>query len=177
LVESWDDIWLTSDVEYCWAGIMNSTNPSWVSWRFWKFIITILRNIKYPFFMYNPWSTKKFELVKWPPVLLWNLAVLSRFCYIQKRRFSGSEAFEKPVCYLAKSKFAPDTDIGRHERHAGGRQWNNDRFLGSRLYTEEICGCVERVGVGGHSTQSTFTCTKLLAINCEPTHDAVHINS
>jgi hypothetical protein len=40
----------------------------------------------------------------------------------------------------------------------------------SQLYTREICGCVEKPDVGGHSTQGTCTCTKLLGINCDPTH-------
>jgi hypothetical protein len=26
----------------------------------------------------------------------------------------------------------------------------------SHLYTREICGCVEKAGVGGHSTQGIF---------------------
>jgi hypothetical protein len=46
--ESWEDLWLTRNVDHCWAGIINCTNPCWASWRFWRFIITILRNIKYP---------------------------------------------------------------------------------------------------------------------------------
>jgi hypothetical protein len=40
----------------------------------------------------------------------------------------------------------------------------------SHLYAREICGCVEKAGVGGHGTQGIFTCTKFLGINCGPTH-------
>jgi len=48
----------------------------------------------------------------------------------------------------------------------------------SHLYTREICACVEKAGVSGHSTQGTFTCTKLLGINCDATiPDGVHIKN
>jgi hypothetical protein len=40
----------------------------------------------------------------------------------------------------------------------------------SHFYTSEICGCAEKAGVGAHSTQGIFTCTKLLGINCDPIH-------
>jgi len=40
----------------------------------------------------------------------------------------------------------------------------------SHLYAREICGCVEKAGVGGHRTQGIFTWTKLLGIKCGPTH-------
>jgi hypothetical protein len=35
----------------------------------------------------------------------------------------------------------------------------------SHLYAREICGCVEKVGVGGHGTQGIFTCTKFVPGN------------
>ncbi len=43
---------------------------------------------------------------------------------------------------LVKIKFAPDTDIGRHEWHAGRGQWNNDRFLGlASLHRRNLWMC------------------------------------
>jgi hypothetical protein len=48
--ESWEDLWLTRDVDHCWAGIINCTNPCWVSWRFWRFIITISQKYQIPTF-------------------------------------------------------------------------------------------------------------------------------
>jgi hypothetical protein len=130
LVESWDDIWLTRDGEYCWAGIMNSTNPCWVSWRFWKFIITILRNIKYPFLMYNPsprqtiWISQISTGSSLKPgssfkVLIYSKPTVLRIWNVWKTRQ-----------LFVKIKFAPDTDIIDIEWHAGGGgQWNNERFL------------------------------------------------
>jgi len=48
----------------------------------------------------------------------------------------------------------------------------------SHLYTREICGCVEKAGAGGNNTKGTFTCTKLLGINYDPTiTDAVDIKN
>jgi len=51
----------------------------------------------------------------------------------------------------------------------GGGRGNEIRSasLASHLYA---CGCVEKAGVGGHSTQGIFTYTKLPGINCHPTH-------
>jgi len=58
-------------------------------------------------------------------------------------------------------QFAADTDIGRHEWHAGVGVGGNEIMSAcwaSHLYTREICGCVEKAGVvGGHSTQVTFS--------------------
>ncbi len=48
--ESWEDLWLTRDVDHCWAGIINCTNPCWVSWRFWRFSITISQKYQIPTF-------------------------------------------------------------------------------------------------------------------------------
>jgi hypothetical protein len=113
-------LWLTGDVDYCWAGIMNCTNPCWVSWRFWKFIITTLRNIKYPFLMYNPWSTKK----NWISQIITGSSLKPgsscKVLIYPKPAVLRSETFEKPGSYSIKIKFAPDTDIGRHEWHAVG---------------------------------------------------------
>jgi hypothetical protein len=57
---------------------------------------------------------------------------------------------------FVKIKIAPDTDIGRHEWHAGGGNEIMSACWASHLYRGEICGCVEKAGVGGHSTQGTF---------------------
>jgi hypothetical protein len=129
------------DVDYCWAGIMNCTNPCWVPCRFLEIIITILRNIKYSSFKciitHGP-PKKKFELVKWPPVLLRNLAVLTRFWYIQNRRFFlRIWNVWKTRQLFVKIKFAPDADIGKDEWHAGGGQWNNERLLGPHIFKQE----------------------------------------
>jgi hypothetical protein len=48
----------------------------------------------------------------------------------------------KPKQSFVNIKFGPDTadDIGRHEWHAGGGPWNNERFLGLtslRIFTQE----------------------------------------
>jgi hypothetical protein len=59
---------------------------------------------------------------------------------------------------FVKIKFAPDTDIGRHEWHAGeGGNEIMSACWASHLYTREICGCVEKAAVGGHSTQGSFS--------------------
>jgi hypothetical protein len=43
---------------------------------------------------------------------------------------------------FVKIKFAPDTDIVRHEWHAGGGQWNNERFLGlTSLHRRNLWMC------------------------------------
>jgi hypothetical protein len=48
----------------------------------------------------------------------------------------------KPGSYFVKIKFAPDTDIGRHEWHAGEGQWNNERFLGlTSLHKRNLWMC------------------------------------
>jgi len=119
LVESWDDLWLTRDVEYCRVGIMNSANPCWLSWRFWKFIITILRNIKYPFLMYNPWSTKTIWISQMTTGS--SLKLGSSFKVLIRSKLAVLRIWNvwKTRQLFVKIKFAPDTDIGRHERHAG----------------------------------------------------------
>ncbi len=109
---------------------MNSTNTCWVSWCFFKFIITILRNIKYPFLMCNPWSTKTIWISQITTgsslkpgssfkVLIYSRPAVLRISNVWKTRQ-----------LFVKIKFVPDTDIGRHEWHAGGGQWSNARFLG-----------------------------------------------
>jgi hypothetical protein len=175
-IESWEYLWLTRDVDHCWVGIINRTNPCWVSWRFLRFIITILRNIKYPYFeMYNPWSIKKFWFSEITTGSSSKRGSSLKVWYIKNRRLSGSDWKRLRTRQLfVKIKFAPDTDIGRHEWQWGGRGGGCNEIINacwaSHLYTREICGCVEKAGVGGHSTKGIFTCTKLLAINCDPTH-------
>jgi len=35
-VESWEELWLTTDLDHCWAGIIDYTSPCWVSWRLYN---------------------------------------------------------------------------------------------------------------------------------------------
>jgi hypothetical protein len=126
-----------------------------------------------PILMYNPWSTKT----------IW-ISQITTGSSLKAGRAFKVLIYAKPAVLriwnvwktrqlFVKIKFATDTDIGRHERHAGARERGNE-IMGaswaSHLYTREICGCVEKAAVGGHSTQRIFTCTKLLGINCDPTH-------
>jgi len=46
----------------------------------------------------------------------------------------------------------------------------------SHLYTREICGCVEKAALGGHSTQRLFT-SYWESTATQPIIDAAHIKN
>ncbi len=87
--------------------------------------------------MYNPWSTKT----------IWSSQITTGSSLKPGSSFKVL-IYPKPAVLriwnvwktrqlFVKIKFAPDTDIGRHEWHAGGGQWNNERLLGLGIFRQE----------------------------------------
>jgi hypothetical protein len=66
----------------------------------------------------------------------------------------------KNQAVICKNQILPPTliSVDTRDTREGGNKIMSASWA-SHLYTEEICGCVEKAGVGGHSTQGTFTCT------------------
>jgi hypothetical protein len=88
----------------------------------------------------------------------------------------------KPKQLFVKIKFAPDTadDIGRHEWHAGGWQWNNERFLGltSLLTQEKFVDVLKKQALVG-TARKAFSRVRSYweSTEAQPITDAVHIKN
>ncbi len=94
------------------------------------------------FKMYNPWSTKTIWISQIPTGISLKPGSSFKVLICPKPAVLRIWKVWKTRQLFVKIKFAPDTDIGRHEWHAGGGQWNNERLLGlTSLHKRNLWMC------------------------------------
>jgi len=79
---------------------------------------------------------------------------------------------------FVKVKFAPDADIGRHEWHARGGQWNNERLLGLTSLHEKFVDVLKKQALVG-TTRKAFSRVRSSreSTAAQSITDAVHIKN
>ncbi len=103
-----------------------------------------------PISIYNPWSTKTIWISQITTGSSLKLGSSFKVLIYPKPGFLRIWNVWKTTQLFVKIKFVPT-----HVTRKGGIEIMSASWS-SHLYTGEICGCVEKAALGGHSTQRVF---------------------